>query len=82
MSGSCKPNIDFNSYNLFIGKKALPSGNNSIQYDIQKLQGTKKLNIKITFYQNGAAVALNITYHILLPKGYEINKVTTIETIP
>ncbi len=67
-TGTCRPEIDFQLYDLIIGKKGLTSGNTSIDY---KLIDDCKKGIKVltvTFNQNIATVAPNLTYHALIPK--------------
>ena len=67
-TGTCRPEIDFQSYDLIVGKKGLTSGNSSIEYDLIK---DCQKNIKIltvTFNQNMTTVAPNLTYHALVPK--------------
>ncbi len=68
VSGSCQPTIDFSTYDLVIGKKGLASGNESIAYELLENCETGNLNLKVTFFQNIAAVAPNLTYHALIPK--------------
>ena len=68
VSGPCKPQIDFTMYELIIGKKGLTSGNTAIKYEMVRDCKTKMLRLTVTFIQNEATVALNITYHALIPK--------------
>lgn len=63
---TCRPQIDFEMYDLIIGKKQLTSGNDSIQYEYIDNCITKKL--KVIFLQNETLIAANITYHALIPK--------------
>ncbi len=67
-TGTCRPEIDFQSYDLIIGKKGLTSGNTSIDYELidDCKRGIKILTV--TFNQNIATVAPNLTYHALIPK--------------
>jgi len=67
-TGTCRPEVDFQSYDLVVGKKRLTSGNSSIEYELRddSQEGIKIL--KVTFYQNIATVAPNLTYHALIPK--------------
>ena len=65
---SCRPEIDFGTYDLVIGKKALSSGNSYIGYDLGYTCTRGELLLKVTFYQNLTTVAPNITYHALIPK--------------
>lgn len=36
VTSSCQPRIDFNAYDLVIGKKELPSGNSGIMYTLRR----------------------------------------------
>lgn len=80
VSGDCKPTIDFDSYNLLIGKKGLLSGNDSIRYEIEKTSDGTGLNVKVIFLQNITTVAPNITYNVLLPKEFELKNIN-VETV-
>ncbi|MGB3606006.1 MAG: hypothetical protein WA775_02100 [Psychroserpens sp.] len=69
VTGSCTPDIDFVTYDLLIGKKQLSSGLEKITYD--NLMGNcnnNELALNITFTQNIATIAPNVTYHLLVPK--------------
>ncbi|MCF6361158.1 MAG: hypothetical protein L3J29_10410 [Cyclobacteriaceae bacterium] len=68
VSGSCLPTIDFSTYDLVIGKKGFTSGISLIEYELIKNCNSGDLNLKVTFYQNVATVAPNLTYHSLIPK--------------
>jgi hypothetical protein len=68
VTGSCQPSIDFLKYDLVIGKKGLTSGNESIEYELIENCETGNLNLLVTFFQNIATVAPNLTYHVLIPK--------------
>lgn len=72
---SCRPEIDFERFDLVIGKKGLSSGNSSIGYDFGSTCTRGELLLKVTFYQNLATVAPNITYHALIPKLQEGQRV-------
>ncbi|MBZ9632181.1 hypothetical protein LB465_15470 [Salegentibacter sp. LM13S] len=65
---SCTPEINFSKYDLIIGKKSLSQGNQSINYELSKSCVTQNLILKVIFTQNEAAVALTVTYHVLIPK--------------
>jgi hypothetical protein len=67
-TGTCRPEIDFQSYDLVVGKKRLTTGNSSIEYELRDdiQEGIKVL--KVTFHQNIALEAPNLTYHALIPK--------------
>lgn len=67
-TGTCRPEIDFQSYDLIIGKKGLTSGNSSIEYELRVDCQEEIKILKVTFNQNTATVAPNLTYHSLVPK--------------
>lgn len=65
---NCNPEIDFSKYDLIIGKYQLTRGNNSINYELVENCQNNNLILKVTFDQNEATVAPNVTYHALVPK--------------
>jgi len=68
VTGSCRPQIDFTTYDLLIGKKGLSSGNSSIKYTLQRDCKTNQAQLRVLFQQNPLTIAPNITYHALVPK--------------
>jgi len=62
----CRPEIDFDTYDLILGKKQLTSGNQSIQYQYMDNCTEKKLTV--TFIQDATMVAPVLIYHALIPK--------------
>ncbi|HWV71478.1 MAG TPA: hypothetical protein VN040_07185 [Pseudosphingobacterium sp.] len=78
VGGSCHPDIDFEKYDLLIGKKQLQSGNHAIHYQLKEDCAHQQILI-VSFYQNLTMVAPNITYHALLPKTASNNNIV-IET--
>jgi hypothetical protein len=82
VSGNCEAEIDFSTYDLVIGKKQLTTGNESIEYELTEICDTGNLVLKVTFKQNEATVAPNLTFHRLIPKmaqGKELAVITEIE---
>jgi hypothetical protein len=76
VSGSCNPIIDFDTYDLVIGKKGLPNGNNTIYYKLYENCETKSLTLQVSFINSMIMIAPNLTYHSLIPKlknGQNIN---------
>ncbi|MCK8479705.1 hypothetical protein [Psychroserpens algicola] len=69
VTGSCMPQIDFITYDLLIGKKALTNGVESINYDgLVKDCENGQLSLTVTFVKNDTDEAPNLTYHALVPK--------------
>ncbi|MCD2259556.1 hypothetical protein [Psychroserpens luteolus] len=69
VTGSCMPQIDFVAYDLLIGKKALTSGIDNIDYDgLVKNCENGQFSLTVTFVQNATTEAPNLTYHVLVPK--------------
>ncbi len=68
VSGACMPDIDFEMYDLVIGKQGLASGFNSIAYNLQRLCVTNDFALTVVFVLNATAEAPNVTYHALIPK--------------
>jgi hypothetical protein len=73
---NCRPQIDFATYDLILGKKQLTTGNETIQYQYMDDCDGKKLTV--TFIQNETLFAPTLIYHALVPK-LEANE--TIEVI-
>lgn len=68
VSGTCRPQIDFATYDLVIGKKGLPNGPGGITYTLRReCTGTKVL-LNVTISLGMTTEAPNITYHALIPK--------------
>jgi hypothetical protein len=78
VTGTCKPEIDFEKYDLIIGKKGLTSGNVSIDYDFRTDCENDRLLLTITFNQNITTEAPNLTYHVLVDKLNENENVEVI----
>ena len=68
VTGDCKPEINFSSYDLVIGKKGLTSGNTSIKYELIEDCENGSQNLTVTFHQTWTTEAPNLTYHALIPK--------------
>jgi len=68
VTGSCQPTIDFDMYDLAIGKKGLLSGNDTIAYDLEEDCESGDQTLTVTFNQNPTAQAPDLTYHALIPK--------------
>ncbi|MGD1945536.1 MAG: hypothetical protein ACFB0A_04515 [Croceivirga sp.] len=68
VSGDCSPQIDFDSFNLLIGKKSFSQGNDSIVYEFVRKCTTDNLQLTVTFLQNSTTLSPNLTYHVLVPK--------------
>ena len=82
VSGSCSPTIDFNTYDLIIGKKGLRNGNIAISYELIEDCETNVLTLTVTFLQNATLEAPNLTYHVLTAKIADVDglEVEIIET--
>lgn len=77
-SPSCRPDIDFDVYDLVLGKKQLTSGNQSIQY--QYMDDCTSKTLTVTFIQDETTIAPMLTYHALIPK-LEPTEQVIVETI-
>lgn len=73
-STTCNPLIDFNSYNLLIGKKGLSTGNSSIEYELKE-NSLGELDVKVKFNQNMAQNAPIVVYNVLIPKKFNSSNV-------
>ncbi|MBD1420989.1 hypothetical protein [Sphingobacterium chuzhouense] len=79
VTGSCADELDFEKYDLIIGKKQLSSGVEKIDYDYSRdCNGKYTLNVKIKM--NLTSEAPNITFHALVPKlGAAETVIVTVE---
>ncbi len=68
VTGSCLPEIDFDQYDLIIGKKQLTSGVASIAYDFRRNCDPESHLLTVEFTLNPLAIAPNLTFHALVPK--------------
>ncbi len=66
VNANCESDIDFNTYDLVIGKKGLSNGLSSIDYEL--VENCENQNLKITFHLNDTTEAPNVTYNALIPK--------------
>ncbi len=66
--GSCKPNVDFSTYDLVIGQKQLTSGCREIIYDLSKDCQSNTVTVNVTMKTNFTTEAPQIFYNCLLPK--------------
>lgn len=68
VTGSCRPQIDFATYDLVIGRKGLANGVGGINYTLQQDCNTSKLLLNVAISPSMTTEAPNITYHALIPK--------------
>jgi hypothetical protein len=69
VTGSCLPQIDFEAFDLLIGKKGLTNGFETIDYDgLANNCENGQLNLTVTLVRNATAIAPNVSYHVLVPK--------------
>ncbi|WP_028873620.1 hypothetical protein [Psychroserpens burtonensis] len=81
VTGTCTPQIDFEAFDLLIGKKALTNGFDTIDYDgLEKNCDNNQLSLSISFILNDTAEAPNVTYHVLVPKLPE-NELITVSLV-
>lgn len=68
ITGTCTPEIDFETYDLIVGKQGLTNGFDSITYAVVENPLTNALAVTVTFKLNATAEAPNAAYHLLVPK--------------
>lgn len=68
VTGSCLPAIDFNTFTLIVGKKQLQNDNTAIAYSAQRDCDAGKINLEVYITNNLGLAAPVITWHTLLPK--------------
>lgn len=86
VTGTCQPSIDFNTYDLVIGKKGFDTESRSIEYKLFENCETGNETLTVTFRNGVFSNAPNITYHSLIPKlkdGQQLNvEIIIIDLIP
>lgn len=68
VSGSCRPQIDFATYDLVIGKKGLANGPGGIAYTLRRECNSNNMTLHVAIGRSMTTEAPNITYHALIPK--------------
>lgn len=68
VTGNCHPEIDFNLYDLVIGKQSLSTENDTITYNLKRQCSDNKLKLTIDMLQTDAAKPDIVVYHALIPK--------------
>ncbi len=68
VSNNCQTDVDFNTYDLVIGKQQLSNGLASIEYELIENCKTGDQHLKISFKLSDTAEAPNVTYNALIPK--------------
>lgn len=64
----CNPEINFDKFDLIIGKKGFSNGVSSVEYQLIQNCNSSNLQLDITFTLNLTAIAPNLTFHRLIPK--------------
>ncbi|MEM5565191.1 hypothetical protein WNY78_08745 [Psychroserpens sp. AS72] len=81
VTGDCTPEIDFEAYDLIIGKKGLTNGFDTINYDgLVKNCDNGQLYLTVSFVLNATDIAPNVTYHALVPKLAE-NEIVNVSIV-
>ncbi len=79
VTGDCNPAIDFDTYDLVIGRKQLANGNDAIMYSLTKgAFCPEPYELTVTFMQNDTEIAPTVTYHVLIPKLEESEEVVVV----
>jgi hypothetical protein len=68
VGGSCDVQIDFERFDLIIGKHGLTNGNVRIGYEFRQLCDVITPILSVTFFQNLTDIAPTLTYHVLVDK--------------
>ena len=67
VSGTCIPNVDFDRFDLIIGKKQVQSGVEVVEYEFERTCAGK-LRLVVEIERNLATVISDVTYHVLVDK--------------
>ena len=68
VSGICHPDIDFNLYDLVIGKQSTCNMVDTVLYDYGTDCPDAKLTLNVDIVQSDITTPDNVVYHALLPK--------------
>lgn len=68
VTGSCLPQIDFDAYDLIIGRKQLTSGSSSLSYQFEQRCQPSRKHLQVIIHEGMTADAPVVTYHALVPK--------------
>jgi len=68
VSGTCHPDIDFDTYSLVIGKQSTSREVDTIYYDYGVSCPDNELTLNVDIIQGDADVADNVVYHALIPR--------------
>ena len=68
VTGPCHPVIDFNAYDLVIGKQSSANLNDTIIYDYRRACPGNELTLTVDIVQSAVTMPDNVTYHLLIPK--------------
>ena len=68
VSGICHPDIDFNLYDLVIGKQSTGNMVDTVLYDFGTDCPDDKLTLTVDIVQSAITTSDNVVYHALLPK--------------
>ena len=68
VEASCQPNVDWNNYDLIIGKQQLSNGLERIERNLVVNCSTNQLTLQFTFYLSITQIAPEITFDAMIPK--------------
>jgi hypothetical protein len=68
VSGTCHPDIDFDTYYLVIGKQSTANEVDTIYYDYGISCPENDLTLTVEIIQDAVAVKDTVVYHALIPK--------------
>ncbi len=81
VTGNCSPQIDFDRFDLIIGKQVVTTGNVSLDYKLMNNCVNNRLDLTITSVQGLTTVVENLTYHVLVPKLNDKETVDVVFTV-
>jgi hypothetical protein len=71
VTGFCQPEIDFENYDLIIGRQQLTKGLEDISYTYVRACPTLRYELRVKFTLDDQTVSPTVTYHVLVPKIME-----------
>ncbi len=68
VTGFCRPEIDFDTYDLIIGRTTFTRGVEGVSYSYRRACPTRRFEMRAVFTLNDQPVSPTVTYHILVDK--------------
>ncbi len=75
VTGFCRPELDYASVDLIIGRTVLNRGFQSVSYTYNRACPTRRYELRVLFTLTDEVVSPTVTYHVVVPKIAETEAV-------